>query len=250
MGQLSFFTAACAGGGAIASIIDGENTPSALSMVARPQQERRKHRRQPNNYGASSKFSFLAVVALILCMSVVITSAQDVCNCSPIEYTFELKLDAITCPDPPDSITPGDALAYFGPGVKGYTCQAETGLPVTITEAQFIPQDQGGTAIDTQTKSSLALTDGDTLIFTSPPTFPPVVGRVSLILKGVDVNGVGVENRWTIQFSNECGRLALEEGTDFGLVLFVSVFVQDKTDVYFWKITNNLSPCLLLFISW
>lgn len=232
MGQLSFITAIYVGG-AITSIVDGEDETSALSMVARPQQERRQRRRQPNTAGASSRFSFLAVVALLHCMSA-FASAQDVCNCSPIEYTFELKLDTITCPDPPDSITPDDALAYFGPGVKGYTCQAETGLPVKITEAQFIPQDQGGTAIDTQTKPSLELTDGDKLIFTSPPTIPPIVGRVSLILKGVDVNGVGVENRWTIQFTNECGQLALAEGTNFGLVLFVSLLVQIKTDVYFF----------------
>lgn len=213
------------GGGAIASIIDGEDDTSALSMVARPQR-----RRRPNTTGASSRFSILAVVALLLCMSV-FASAQDVCNCSPIEYTFELKLDAITCPDPADSITPGDAVAYFGPGVKGYTCQAETGLPVKITEAIFIPQDQGGNPIDNQKKSSLELIDGDKLIFTSPPTIPPIVGRVTLILKGVDVNGVGVENRWTIQFTNECGQLALTEGTDFGLVLFVSHFVQIISDI-------------------
>ena len=87
MGQLSFFTAVYVGGGAIASIIDGEDDTPALSMVSRRQQRRRRQ----NTAGASSRLSFLAVVALVLCMSV-IASAQDVCNCSPIEYTFELKL--------------------------------------------------------------------------------------------------------------------------------------------------------------
>jgi hypothetical protein len=224
MGQLSFFQAAYVGGGAIsrAAAFGG-----AMSMVARPQQEQQQQRRRrPNVNNTSSKsMSFIYVVALLLCMSV-FTAAQDTCNCSPIRYTFVLKLDEHTCPVPPDSVTPDDALNYFGPGVQQYTCQSLKPRATKITEAQFIPLDPFLNTIpgQTQTERNLELTNGDSLTFTSPATIPPTVGAVLLKLVGVDENGGIVESVWTIQFTNECGVLSLENGTKFGWVIFVSQF--------------------------
>ena len=236
MGHLSFFTAANVGGGAIASTFGGEDTSAMSSLMARPQQERQQQRRRrPVINSASSKaMSSIFVVALLLCM-LAFAAAQDddpKCNCSPVEYTFELKLDAFTCPDPNNSIIPANAVDYFGPGVKAYTCNPDVPIPVTITQAQFIVSDETNTPVLTQTKDSLELTDGETLTFTSVTTNPPLVGFILLKLVGEDINGGEIESRWTIQFTNECGMLSLEDGTEFSLVIFVSLFVLTKTDVY------------------
>ena len=245
MGHLSFFTAAYVGGGAIASTFGGEDTSAMSSLVARPQQERQQQRRRrPVINSASSKaVSSIFVAALLLCM-LAFAAAQDEpkCNCSPVGYTFELKLDAYTCPDPNDSIRPDDAVAYFGPGVKAYTCNPKSQIPVTINEAQFIVSDETNNPVLTQTKDSLELTDGETLTFTSVTTNPPLVGFILLKLVGEDINGVVIESRWTIQFTNECGVLSLEDGTEFSLVIFVSLFVLTKTDVLVLTMTNNYSP--------
>mmetsp|Transcript_12256 Transcript_12256/g.18176 ORF Transcript_12256/g.18176 Transcript_12256/m.18176 type:complete len:331 (+) Transcript_12256:92-1084(+) len=232
MGHLSFFTAAYVGGGAIASTFGGEDTSAMSSLVARPQQERQQQRRRrPVINSASSKaVSSIFVAALLLCM-LAFAAAQDEpkCNCSPVGYTFELKLDAYTCPDPNDSIRPDDAVAYFGPGVKAYTCNPKSQIPVTINEAQFIVSDETNNPVDTQTKDSLELTDGETLTFTSPKTNPPLVGFILLKLVGKDINGVKIESRFTIQFTNECGVLSLEDGTEFSLVIFRDLERPSKT---------------------
>eukprot|EP00984_Skeletonema_dohrnii_P001739 scaffold578_cov113-Skeletonema_dohrnii-CCMP3373.AAC.2 len=234
MGNLSFFTAAYVGGGAIASTFGGEDTSAMSSLVARPQQERQQQqqrRRRPVINRASSKaMSSIFVAALLLCM-LAFAAAQDdpQCNCSPVGYTFELKLDAYTCPDPNDSIRPEDAVAYFGPGVKGYTCKPKSQMPVTITQAQFIVSNEDLTPVDTQTENSLELTDGETLTFTSPTTNPPLVGAITLTLTGVDINGEEIESTFTIQFTNECGILSLKEGTEFSLVIFSDLVRPSKT---------------------
>jgi len=232
MGHLSFFTAAYVGGGAIASTFGGEDTSAMSSLVARPQQERQQQRRRrPVINSASSKaVSSIFVAALLLCM-LAFAAAQDEpkCNCSPVGYTFELKLDAYTCPDPENSITPDDAVAYFGPGVKAYTCNPDSPIPVTITQAQFIVSDETNNPVLTQTKDSLELTDGETLTFTSVTTNPPLVGFILLKLVGEDINGVKIESRWTIQFTNECGVLSLEDGTEFSLVIFRDLERPSKT---------------------
>ncbi len=78
----------------------------------------------------------------------------------------------------------------------------------------------------TQTKENLDKVDGDTLVFNSPNTVPPpLVNRILLSLTGLTGNNVEVQNTWTIRFTNDCGVLALEEGTELGLVVFVSLFV-------------------------
>ncbi|KAL7495596.1 hypothetical protein ACHAWT_009591 [Skeletonema menzelii] len=229
MGRLSFFTAVYVGGGAIASTVDGEDTSSLI--MARPQQQRRQQqrRRRPNVQSAGSKYlSFTYVVALLLLT--VFAAAQDGdCNCSPVRYTFELQLDAISCPDPP-ALSPEDKLAYFGPGVNDYTCNPDSGLPVEITFAQFIPIFPNGTQIagSIQTRQDLELTDGDTLDFISPNSLPPLVGRVQLNLRGDDQNGVELANTWTIDFTNECGILTLQEGTGLGWVVFKNLVRPSK----------------------
>eukprot|EP00984_Skeletonema_dohrnii_P020336 scaffold9875_cov100-Skeletonema_dohrnii-CCMP3373.AAC.2 len=200
------------------------------SLVARLQQERQQQRRRrPVINNASSKaMPSIFVAALLLCM-LAFAAAQDdepKCNCSPVGYTFELKLDAYTCPEPNISI---NAVDYFGPGVKGYTCNPKSQIPVTITQAQFIVSNENFEAVDTQTKNSLELTDGETLTFTSPTTNPPLVGFITLTLTGVDINGVDVESRFTIQFTNECGILSLKEGTEFSLVIFSDLERPSKT---------------------
>ena len=106
------------------------------------------------------------------------------------------------------------------------TCNPDSGLPVTITSAQFVTLNQDGIVLTTRTEENLDLVDGDTLEFTSPDTLPPpLVNRIQLTLRGLTGNNVEVENTWTIRFTNECGVLALEEGTELGLVVFVSLFV-------------------------
>ena len=107
------------------------------------------------------------------------------------------------------------------------TCNPESGLPETITSAQFVLLNQDANVIDTVTRDNLNLGNGDTLEpFNSPNTLPPpLVNRIQLTLRGPNGNNVEVENTWTIRFTNECGVLALEEGTELGLVVFVSLFV-------------------------
>ena len=214
------------GGGAVGeSSVSGEGT--SMSIISRPHVQQRQRRRRPNSSSCTCTWSksvslFSATILLIFS---VLAKAQETCNCSPVEYTFELSLDEVTCPEPPNSVFPGQAVDFFGPGVKAYTCNPRSNFPVQITSAQFIPLDPNISPIEgqTQTKENLDLVDGDSLTFTSPATNPPVVGAVTLRLFGLDQNQDEVENTWTIKFTNECGMLSLEDGTEFGLVIFVSI---------------------------
>jgi len=231
MGHLSFYQAACVGRGAI-SRAESTNVGEAMNMMARPQQQQQRRRRPNVNNTSSKSMPFISVVVLLLCT---FAAAQDTCNCSPIQYTFVLKLEDHTCPVPPDSVTPDDAFNYFGPGVQQYTCDPQKGHPVNITLAQFIPQDQFSNPIDgqTQVKKNLELTNGESLTFTSPTTDPPIVGAITLKLVGVDEKGGEVQSIWTIQFSNECGVLSLENETKLGWVIFVSQILLLETDACF-----------------
>lgn len=69
---------------------------------------------------------------------------------------------------------------------------------------------------------------------------------------GLDQNQDEVENTWTIKFTNECGMLPLVDGTEFGLVIFVSFvswcctcdcLIESST------ITNRPIPALLLLFQ-
>lgn len=235
MGHLSFFQAAYVGTGAICSTTasTGEEDTSAMSTVSRPQQEhQQQRRRRPNINNTSSKsMSFISVVALLFYTSAFAAAQDNTCNCSPIDYTFELKLnDGTTCPDrDPSTGLEESALAYFGPGVKDYTCKTETQIPTKITLAQFIPLNQELEPIgQTQTRTGLDLEDGGKLkMFTSPATNPPLVTAVTLKLQGVNESGNVIENIWTIKFTNKCGVLSLKNGTKFGWVIFVSHIIFD-----------------------
>jgi hypothetical protein len=96
--------------------------------------------------------SFISyLLELLLCISVFTTAtsqAQEKCNCSPFEYTFQLNLhpsnpNFAECPWPPSSL---------GPGVEWYNCiddledikhiaGSSRRQPVKITEAHFLSQD-------------------------------------------------------------------------------------------------------------
>ena len=179
---------------------------------------------------------FIYTAALLLFISA-LAEAQDTCSCSPTEFTFELKLDEYTCPDPPFADTPDDALAYFGSGVQSYACAGpdSTQIPVKIIEALFESFDQEFNLIDSQSIFNLTLTDGESLTFTSPKTNPPAVRAILFGLIGEDQNGEPILTSWVLFFTNECGVLALQDGTKFGWVVFVSLFDQIKTGVcFFW----------------
>ena len=155
---------------------------------------------------------FIPILTLTLLLSVsALAAAQEFdCNCSPVKYIFELKLDSITCPTNPEDL---------GPGVFAFSCNPGDEIPYTITSAQFVIADPDETIIGVQTKPSLNLGDGDTLEFTSPNTPSPLVTTIVLVLQ----RGVGFQHVVSITFTNECGVFALEEGAELGLVIFVSL---------------------------
>ena len=128
-------------------------------------------------------------------------------------------------------------ISYFGPGVQSYACVGpdSTQIPVKIIEAQFESFDQEFNVIDSQPKFNLTLTDGESLTFTSPKTNPPAVAAILFALIGEDQNGEQIVTSSLLFFTNECGVLALQDGTKFGWVVFVSLFDQIKTGVcFFW----------------
>ena len=187
---------------------------------------------------------------LLLCISVFATTAtaQEKCNCSPFEYTFQLNLhpsnpNFAECPWPPS----------LGPGVEWYNCIDDLedikhniaggpGIqPVKITEAHFLSQDEDGNILDQQFQYSLDLRDGDTLTFVSPLIHYPVVKKVTLHIDYAIVPDDSVNGSFTmnIQFTNECGVLPLQEGTNFGFVTFVSLLF------VFRLCTNFVFLCLI-----
>lgn len=209
-----------------------------LSRSQQQQVQQRQRRRRPNTMSRS--MSLLSLVALLLFISV-FAEAQGDCNCSPVEYTFELKLDEITCPDPP-LVGPAAVQTYFGPGVKDYTCNPDSGLPVKIATAQFVVLDQSFVPIFTETEEGLELENGDSLTFTSPTTNPPLVGAVQLTLRGEAESGQEVQpNTWTIKFTNECGVLALQDGTELGLVVFVSSLFRLVFHLFFSQLLTSFA---------
>lgn len=139
--------------------------------------------------------SFIPVVlTLLLCMSVLAAAQDELCNCSPVQYTFQLKLKSVTCPANPNDL---------GPGVDAYTCDKSGGeLPVKITAAQFTIQEPDGTPFAGKGfGGSEAWVDGDMLpIFTFPDPDPQLrlVGRIVLFLRGETADGSVVVNTWTI----------------------------------------------------
>ncbi len=137
-------------------------------------------------------------------MSVFAAAQDEVCDCSPYSYIFELKLDSITCPTSPSDL---------GPGVSSFICNPEGEIPDTITGAKFVLN-----SFYSQTKSGLNLGDGDTLELVLPPGIE-LVNSIELIL----YSGVSVQNVVSITFTNECGVLALNEGAELGLVVLVSL---------------------------
>ena len=185
-------------------------------------------------------FFIPVVLTLLLSMSALV-AAQDLCNCSPAEYTFRLKnnLDSFTCPTNPDNLGPGVITWFCAPSVP----------PVKITFARFTIEDPAGNIIDNQIFPDLNLVEGDTLpSFTSPNTLSPLVREIRLNLLGETADGSLTGSTWSITFTNECGVLPLEEGAELGLVVFVSFLVLISNDVYYvWKLTDTSpspqSPC-------
>lgn len=238
MGQLSFFQATYAGSRAIINsrTASGEDSSAATNMVTRPQQQQQRRYRRPNINSTSSK-AILLISAFVLLYTSAMAAAQELttCNCSPSQYIFNLNLKDGDCPSPRDSVLPEQADKVFGTvgGVQQYTCGVQ-GRPVKVTEAQFIPSDVNFNAIAsfTQTMKNLNLSTGDTLTFKSPTTSnAQIVKQITLKLVGIDEKNNVAESVWTIQFTNKCGVLPLNEGTDFGLVTFVSkecLFVLDN----------------------
>lgn len=168
-------------------------------------------------------FFIPVVLTLLLSMSVLAVAQEFDCNCSPAEYTFQLRYSNSCLPD-----------SGFGPGVSGIGCSGTNlGQGMIVTFAQLGFFDPAGGVISAQTFTDLNLVDGDTLpIFTSPST--TLVGSIELHLQGEATNGVEFENQIRIFFTNECGVLALQEGTELGWVVFVSLFVLISNDVHFF----------------
>ena len=185
---------------------------------------------------------FIPVVTLLLSMSA-LAGAQDLCNCSPVGYTFQIKLDSITCPPNP--------LDGFGPisGVAGFSCfNPGTGLPLRVTGYAFDAQDRDGNNIFGQSIVGGNFEDGGTLpsiTYTNPDDMTTLVGGITLTVAGENQDGEVVVNTWSIQFTNECGVLPLEDGTEMGLVVFVSFLVLISNNVHcVWKLTDT-SPISL-----